>query len=228
MECRVPSAGCRAETGEATRGTRSTRVKVRRGGTNCRGRVRCRNPKCPDGSVMLREKHRGRIRLRSANCPSERLAPLGAARAVRSSGGLDLAHKGKLVWVLEGLNAQINVEVRPMEVIWACQCHVKDRSNSGVFEPRELLKRQEQLPIMDQDPKSMLRDVCNLNRRSAPAKPCGFHSHGPRSTVEPRPPGEPSGHDSGTLRFLDRAKTSASPRGAATCTCGRTSSRKKK
>src|SRR5207302_8110539 len=46
-------------------------------------------------------------------------------------------------------------------------------------EPGELFKSDEALFVLNEEPKPMLRDVCNLSVRSAFSKLCGCHPHAP-------------------------------------------------
>lgn len=68
-----------------------------------------------------------------------------------------------LIRTFDGLEAKIDVQVRPVEVVWRWLFDVEDLGDGGVFEPRKVIEGQEQLPIPAEDPDAMLRDVGDFN-----------------------------------------------------------------
>jgi hypothetical protein len=53
--------------------------------------------------------------------------------------------------VVNGLDVQVDVEIRPVQMIGAEQFHFRDLGDGSVLEPRELAERQETLgPVNDQ------------------------------------------------------------------------------
>ena len=48
------------------------------------------------------------------------------------------------------IDGEIDIEVRPVQVVCTWQLYVADLSNRGVFEPRKLLERHEELLLADE------------------------------------------------------------------------------
>lgn len=71
-------------------------------------------PKRPEGCAVRDGEGFDGIRLEDFRRASEGSASLGAASTVRGGWDLDLTHQGKLLRVLDGFDAQINVKVRPV------------------------------------------------------------------------------------------------------------------
>src|SRR6476659_6453157 len=88
---------------------------------------------------------------------------------------LRLAHQGITLGVREGFDRQIDIKLRPLQVMGTEQLDVADLSNRSVLEPRRVLERDEQFLLPDEQPEAMRRHVGDFNRGSAWSKRCGFH-----------------------------------------------------
>lgn len=88
----------------------------------------------------------------------------------------DLADKRKAFGVPDGLDCQIDIQLRPVEVIGRWQFDVENFSNCYVAKPGEFAERQEQFFILQQEPETMLGDVGHFNGRNACAmrRECHF------------------------------------------------------
>jgi hypothetical protein len=65
--------------------------------------------------------------------------------------------------VIDRFHREIEVEVRPRQMVGMPKLHVQELSDRNVSEPRRLLERQEKFPASKQEPESMLRNVGYLN-----------------------------------------------------------------
>jgi hypothetical protein len=65
--------------------------------------------------------------------------------------------------------------VRQEEVILLGTVNVQNLGDRSVNEPRELSEGQEQLPISEEEPELLRRDVRNLGVKGVGSKPAGFH-----------------------------------------------------
>jgi len=74
-----------------------------------------------------------------------------------------VCHERKFFWLFNRLNAQINIKLWPIQTVWLRPFDVQNSSYHRFLEPRELLKRQEQLFIVEQEPKTVLRNVGYFN-----------------------------------------------------------------
>jgi len=63
-----------------------------------------------------------------------------------------IRHKGVLLRVINRVNMKINVQIRPVKMVWMGPFHVHDRLDRGVPEPREELKGQEPLAVVQEKP----------------------------------------------------------------------------
>src|SRR5688572_18369907 len=78
------------------------------------------------------------------------------------------------------VDGEIDVEVRPVQVMRTGQLNPADLLDRGLLEPREVLERYEQLLFAHEQPKAMGRHVRDFNRGSASPKRCGFHLRAPQ------------------------------------------------
>jgi hypothetical protein len=69
--------------------------------------------------------------------------------------------------MLNRLNAEIDIKLRPVEVTRGWLLYGKYSTERLVLKPREIFVGQEQLPFSDQEPDSMSRDVSHFNARNA-------------------------------------------------------------
>jgi len=69
--------------------------------------------------------------------------------------------------MLNGLNAKIDIKLRPVEVTRRWLLHGKYSTERLVLKPREIFVGQEQFPVPDQEPDTVTRDVGHFNARNA-------------------------------------------------------------
>jgi hypothetical protein len=55
--------------------------------------------------------------------------------------------------VLNNLNREINIQIRPVEMPPAKLFDIEDFSDRSVLEPRKIFKSKEKLPVMGENPK---------------------------------------------------------------------------
>jgi hypothetical protein len=75
-------------------------------------------------------------------------------------------HERKILGPANSANGKVNVQARPIEVIWSRTLNVGDLRHRGLFKPGELLIGQQQLLVAKEHPEAMARDVGDLSRRS--------------------------------------------------------------
>ena len=80
------------------------------------------------------------------------------------------AYQREAFWVLDRFHRQIDVEVRPIQMVGMRKLHVQQSADRNVSEPGKLMERHEKFPASKQKPKSVLRDVRYLNLRSVLSK----------------------------------------------------------
>jgi len=85
--------------------------------------------------------------------------------------------------VINRLDRQIDIEVGPVEVVWIRKFNMDQFTNTRLFEPRELLKRNETFRFSDKKPEAVARNVRDLNRRSGRSSPAGYHFRAPESVA---------------------------------------------
>jgi len=61
------------------------------------------------------------------------------------------------------LDVKIDVEVRPIEVVWLRTLDMEDPAHGCVSEPGEVLECEEVLRLVQQQPEAVGRDPKNLN-----------------------------------------------------------------
>lgn len=84
-----------------------------------------------------------------------------------SSGNHLLAHELVFVRVADDVQGEIDVQLRPMKMVAVGEFDLRDLADTGVSEPGELLKGQEVLGPVRQNPEAVLRDVRHLTAGSA-------------------------------------------------------------
>ena len=140
---------------------------------------------------------------------------------------LYLTHEGIAFRVSERFDRQIDIEVRPVQMLPTGQLHAAYFCNRSILEPGEFLERHKELFLADEQPESVGRDVRYLNPGRASPRRCGFHSDAPQpvSRLLHSASVEPVVHVEFNRRFDPEF---ASPSACWTCTCARRSSREKK
>src|SRR5881397_1230234 len=84
--------------------------------------------------------------------------------------------------MIDRFNRQIDIQVRPIKVVWTLKLHSDQFANTSIFEPRKLLKRNKALSFSNQNPKPMTRDVRDLNfLRNGCSTLAGCHLRAPES-----------------------------------------------
>ncbi len=73
--------------------------------------------------------------------------------------------------MLNGLQAQIDIKVRPAKVPHCWLLDLDDATDRSVFKPRKVVKGEKQLATIRQQPESVAGYVRNLNSRSGNAMP---------------------------------------------------------
>jgi hypothetical protein len=69
--------------------------------------------------------------------------------------------------MLDRFDRQIDVEVRPMEMVGSRPFDVSNPGNGLVFEPGEFTERKEEPSVVHADPEPCLGDVYNFSLQSA-------------------------------------------------------------
>src|SRR3972149_10109422 len=108
--------------------------------------------------------------------PNDRVSA-AAARALlwRSTGRrrlqtlvrLRLADQRVFIRMFDGLHREIDIEIRPVQVVRAWKLHVRDFPNRSLPKPRKLVERHEQLPFPDEQPEPVRRNVSDFRQGSA-------------------------------------------------------------
>ena len=88
-------------------------------------------------------------------------------------------YKREFLWMAQRFYRQINVEVRPVQMVGGWPFDVRNSANARVLKPGEFGKRDKKLFLSEQDPKAMRRYVGDLSRRSACSTRRGFHARVP-------------------------------------------------
>ena len=68
-----------------------------------------------------------------------------------------------VLWILQSIDFQIDVKVRPIQMVPVQQLHVKDFSYLGIPKPRIVIVRHEVLSVIHAKPKTMIVDVGHFN-----------------------------------------------------------------
>jgi len=71
--------------------------------------------------------------------------------------------QGILLWAPQGFQLQIDVQIRPMQVMAVQQNHVEYRFDAHAFEPRVVLMIQEILAALDVDPDALGGDALDFS-----------------------------------------------------------------
>ncbi len=73
-------------------------------------------------------------------------------------------YQRELVRMTDRLYRQVNVQVRPVEVVEGRPLNASDGADSGVPKPGKLCERNKQLFVSEQDPEAVRGYVCYLSR----------------------------------------------------------------
>lgn len=65
--------------------------------------------------------------------------------------------------MLKRFNGQINVQVRPVEMMRLRKLDTEQLPDGNIFEPREVFERHEEFPTFQQEPEAVRRDVGDFN-----------------------------------------------------------------
>src|SRR5207244_12145635 len=87
------------------------------------------------------------------------------------------------LWVLDRVDGQVEIELRPVEVTRPRALEPKDRLDRGSLEPGKFLERQEELSAVQQQPEAMPRDVRDLSFRSDGSRHLESPARVPRSAA---------------------------------------------
>jgi hypothetical protein len=63
----------------------------------------------------------------------------------------------------DGVDVEIHVELRPVEVMWLRTLDLKDGVHRRISEPGEVLEREEVLCLVEQEPEAVRRDAQDFN-----------------------------------------------------------------
>ncbi len=75
--------------------------------------------------------------------------------------------------VFDGIEGEVHIEIRPVEMAWLRTFNVVDGLNGSRFEPRKKVEGKKELAIVNQHPESVLGNVGYFSVRSAHSKPLG-------------------------------------------------------
>ena len=91
--------------------------------------------------------------------------PLARPPLVGGSGVLGAwpRHERVLLGMRDRLDVKIDVELRPVEMVRLRALDVKDRTHRCVSKPREVLKGEEVLCLVEKEPKAVRRDAEDFN-----------------------------------------------------------------
>ncbi len=87
--------------------------------------------------------------------------------------------------VLDRLDSKIDVQLRPVQVVRMWPLHINELADGPIPEPREILKRQKDLSIAEEEPEAVGRYVGNLNARNGFPTLRGSHAHASESVEGP-------------------------------------------
>src|SRR5262245_2252446 len=90
--------------------------------------------------------NRKRIRWRSGSVVSE------CRRSLSPGGRPDLADEGKTFRMLDGLDSQVHIQVRPIQVMRRRSLNAHELDDWRITEPRELREGQEELALFEEEP----------------------------------------------------------------------------
>jgi len=77
--------------------------------------------------------------------------------------------------MFDGLDCEIYVQVRPVQVMRTGQLHVVNLSHGRVLKPRKLVEWNEQFPLAHEYPKPVRRYVSDFRQGHVLPRRCGFH-----------------------------------------------------
>ena len=97
-------------------------------------------------------------------------AALGRARRPQRTVGPCSTHERVVLWVFDRVNGEVDVEVRPVDMMRMRKLDVQELSDRGVAEPGELAKGQEMLPVANEQPEAVSGNIPYFNWQSAPSR----------------------------------------------------------
>lgn len=65
--------------------------------------------------------------------------------------------------MFDGFHREVDIEVRPVQMMCARELNVRDLSHGGITEPRKVLERHEQLTLADEEPEAVRRYVSHFH-----------------------------------------------------------------
>jgi hypothetical protein len=86
--------------------------------------------------------------------------------------GTDLADKGELLGMPYRLDSQVDIQIRPVEMVRRRQFDVENLPDCNVTKPWKFRKGQKQLLIIQQNPEPVPGDVGYFNGGNVCAKRC--------------------------------------------------------
>ena len=110
--------------------------------------------------------------------------------------------------MVERVDRQVDVEIGPMEVLWADETDVGECSDGRVPKPWELLKRQKAFLASDVQPEAVRRYVRHFSGQSVLPTLGGSSIHEPGSASALPAASEVTDRDSAPARFWVPARTS--------------------
>ncbi len=97
-----------------------------------------------------------------------------------------LADERERRWPFDGFQGDVDIEVRPVQMVRTLLLDVDDLPDRRVPEPGELVEGNEEFAVVDEQPEAMRGDVRDLSDRSALPTRCGFRARASWSLVAPR------------------------------------------
>lgn len=127
--------------------------------------------------------------------------------ADRTAAGAPATQERKAFRMLDRLEAQVDVQPRPMEMLPVQQLDVQDARDGGILEPGKLLEGEKELLVADEDPEAMLGDVGDLNARNVLSTRRGSHAHVSERGMTPPTGAFRSCRSSARAQYSDPART---------------------
>ena len=116
-------------------------------------------------------------------------------------------NQGKRRRVANRCHRHIGVQLRPIQMVRSRPLHIHQLLNGRTPEPGKMLERNQQLFRTQQQPKAVLGDVGNFNRRSECSRHFQFPSNGLAPQAAHRAIGELRGLWTSPAQLLAKAKT---------------------
>ena len=81
-----------------------------------------------------------------------------------------MAHQGVPFRVRQRIDGKVDIQLRPIQVMWPGQLNAGDLPYRGLPEPRKVLERYEYFLLPNEEPKPVWRNTADLNWGSAFSK----------------------------------------------------------